>query len=214
MYKTTPKGRKMFEDSGAGRAEQALALIYDRSSTRAYCYEDLSRDTVQSLLEAGVRAPTALHQEPWSFVVIQDRELLKRISDAAKPLFSKQLERVSVPKDLAVHPFQDPHFNIFYDAGALIVVCADRALPFIEADCWLAAENIMLAACALELGSCAIGSALPALNLPEIKAELDIPEHLSAVAALIVGIPKAKPAPSRRNPPRILSWKLPDSASS
>lgn len=199
----------MLEESVTGHTERPLALIYDRSSTRAYCYEDLSRDTVQSLIEAGVRAPTALHQEPWSFVVIQDRELLKRISDAAKPLFLQQLERVSVPQESGVHAFADPHFNIFYDAGALIVVCADPALPFIEADCWLAAENIMLAACAMELGSCAIGSALPALNLPAIKAELDIPAQLSAVAALIVGIPKTKPAPSRRNPPRILSWKRP-----
>ncbi len=198
----------MLEQSES-HAGQGLALLYDRSSTRAYCYDDLSRDTVESLLEAGVRAPTALHQEPWSFVVIQDRDLLQRISDAAKPLFSKQLERVSVPKDMAAHPFLDPHFNIFYDAGVLIVVCADPSLPFIEADCWLAAENIMLAACAMDLGSCAIGSALPALNLPEIKAELDIPEQFSAVAALIVGIPKTKPTPSRRNPPRILSWKLP-----
>lgn len=202
----------MFEESRVGHAEQTLALIYDRSSTRAYCYEDLSRDTVQSLLEAGVRAPTALHQEPWSFVVIQDRDLLKRISDAAKPLFLRQIERVSVPRESGVHAFSDPHFNIFYDAGVLIVVCADRSLPFIEADCWLAAENIMLAACAMGLGSCAIGSALPALNLPEIKTELDIPADLSAVAALIVGIPRTKTAPSSRNPPRILSWKMPKPA--
>lgn len=202
----------MYKESTAGHAKTALSLIYDRSSTRAYCYDDLSRDTVQSLLEAGVRAPTALHQEPWSFVVIQDRDLLKRISDAAKPLFLKQVERVSPAKDTGVHAFSDPHFNIFYDAGVLIVICADPDLPFIEADCWLAAENIMLAACAMELGSCAIGSALPALNLPEIKAELDIPEGISAVAALIVGIPKTKAKPSARNPPRILSWKLPQLA--
>lgn len=202
----------MFQEPASSHAEQALQIIYDRSSTRAYCYEDLSRDTVQSLLEAGVRAPTALHQEPWSFVVIQDRELLRRISDAAKPLFLRQMERVSVPRDTTVYAFSDPHFNIFYDAGVLIVVCADPSLPFIEADCWLAAENIMLAACAMGLGSCAIGSALPALNLPEIKRDLDIPAPMSAVAALIVGIPKAKEAPTSRNPPRILSWKMPQTA--
>lgn len=187
----------------------ALRLIYDRVSTRAYCYEDLSRDTVSALLEAGVRAPTALHQEPWSFVVIQDRELLERISNAAKPLFVKQMERVSAPHTKGPTAFSDPHFNIFYDAGALIVICADPGLPFIEADCWLAAENIMLAACAMELGSCAIGSALPALNLPQIKQELEIPNDISVIAALIVGVPKGKTAPSVRNPPKILSWKLP-----
>lgn len=199
----------MLDPHSSELQESGLKLIYDRASTRAYCYEDLSQQTVRSLLEAGVRAPTALHQEPWSFVVIQDRELLQRISDAAKPLFIKQLSRVSVPREKVSHPFLDPHFNIFYDAGALIVVCADPHLPFIEADCWLTAENIMLAATAMGIGSCAIGSALAALNLPEVKSELDIPDSLTAIAALIVGIPKTKPQPSLRHPPRVLSWRLP-----
>lgn len=42
------------------------------------------------------------------------------------------------------------------------------------ADCWLAAENLMLSACALGLGTCCIGSAIPALNSPEAKSELGI----------------------------------------
>jgi nitroreductase len=199
----------MLDPQNPNMQEFGIKLIYDRASTRSYCYEDLSQQTVQSLLEAGVRAPTALHQEPWSFVVVQDRDLLQRISDAAKPLFIKQLSRVGVPREKISHPFLDPHFNIFYDAGALIVVCADPHLPFIEADCWLAAENIMLAATAMGIGSCAIGSALPALNLPEVKSELNIPDSFTAVAALIVGVPKTKAQPSLRHPPRVLSWRLP-----
>jgi nitroreductase len=199
----------MLDPQNPNMQESGIKLIYDRASTRSYCYEDLSQQTVQSLLEAGVRAPTALHQEPWSFVVVQDRDLLQRISDAAKPLFIKQLSRVGVPREKVSHSFLDPHFNIFYDAGALIVVCADPHLPFIEADCWLAAENIMLAATAMGIGSCAIGSALPALNLPEVKSELNIPDSFTAVAALIVGVPKTKAQPSLRHPPRVLSWRLP-----
>ncbi len=199
----------MLDPQNPNMQESGIKLIYDRASTRSYCYEDLSQQTVQSLLEAGVRAPTALHQEPWSFVVVQDRDLLQRISDAAKPLFIKQLSRVGVPREKVSHPFLDPHFNIFYDAGALIVVCADPHLPFIEADCWLAAENIMLAATAMDIGSCAIGSALTALNLPEVKSELNIPDSFTAVAALIVGVQKTKAQPSLRLPPRVLSWRLP-----
>ena len=199
----------MLDPQNSAMQESGLRLIVDRASTRSYCYEDLSQQVVRSLLEAGVRAPTALHQEPWSFVVVQDRDLLQRISDAAKPLFIQQLSRVGVPHEKASHPFLDPHFNVFYDAGALIVVCADPHLPFIEADCWLAAENIMLAATAMGIGSCAIGSALAALNLPEVKSELDIPDSLTAIAALIVGIPKTKAQPSLRHPPRVLSWRLP-----
>jgi hypothetical protein len=51
----------------------------------------------------------------------------------------------------------DPAFNLFYDAGTLIVVCRRMAGAFADADCWLAVENLMLAATARGLGSCCIG---------------------------------------------------------
>ena len=200
----------MFQDTVTSQGRAALQLIHDRASTRAYSSQELDRSVVQTLLEAAIRAPTALHQEPWSFVVVQDRALLKRISDAAKPLFLRQLDRISSPLPQPSAEFTDPHFNIFYDAGVLIVVCADSRLPFIEADCWLAAENIMLASAAMELGSCAIGSALSALNLISVKKELGIPDDISAIAAVIVGVPHSRPVPTSRRAPRILSWKLAD----
>jgi nitroreductase len=50
---------------------------------------------------------------------------------------------------------------VFYDA--LIVIGARRRGPVVVADCWLAAENLMLAVCALGPGTCCIGSAVPAL---------------------------------------------------
>lgn len=71
----------------------------------------------------------------------------------------------------------------------LIVVCAKPMGPFVSADCWQAAENLMLAASALGLGTCCIGSAIPALNSPEAKSELGIPADVEAVAPIIVGVP-------------------------
>jgi hypothetical protein len=53
----------------------------------------------------------------------------------------------------------DPAFNIFYDAGSLIVVCCKARGRFVDADCWLAAENVMLAATAKV--SAPAASALP-----------------------------------------------------
>jgi nitroreductase len=47
---------------------------------------------------------------------------------------------------------------------------------------WLAAENLMLAAHAMGLGTCVIGSAVPALNTPKSKAELNIPSECTAIA--------------------------------
>ncbi|HWI14049.1 MAG TPA: nitroreductase family protein, partial [Burkholderiales bacterium] len=97
-------------------------------------------------------------------------------------------------------------FNIFYDAGTLIVICRRPAGPYAEADCWLAAENLMLAACAKRLGTCCIGFALPALNAPEMKRELGIPENVAAVVPIIIGYPRGKIDPVPRKPAQILRW--------
>jgi nitroreductase len=77
----------------------------------------------------------------------------------------------------------------------------------VVADCWLAAENLMLAAYGLGLGTCCIGFAVPVLNTPEVKTELGIPPEASAVAPIIVGVAREKPVPVSRKPPEILCWK-------
>jgi len=99
-----------------------------------------------------------------------------------------------------------PEFNIFYNAGTLIVICGATSAPFAIADCWLAAENLMLAAQALGLGTCVIGSALGALNLPDVRAELGIPSEFAAIAPIIVGVPSGGTPATSRKDARILFW--------
>ena len=181
--------------------------ILARRSVRAYALIELDRNTVQTLLEAAVRAPTAMHEEPWAFVVVQNRQVLKQLSDRAKPLFIERLHRTHQTGVHAIDTFSYPDFNIFYNAGTLIVICAKPSGHFGEADCWLAAENLMLAACAIGLGSCVIGSSVEALNTPEVKAELNIPAEFNAIAPIIVGVPSGEIASTSRQKPLILTWK-------
>ena len=189
-------------------ALSVMDAISERRSVRSYKPIAVDRVTVQRLLAAAVRAPTAIHEEPWAFVVVQDRELLKRISDRAKPLFTAEVQRAHLDRGgHALDMFMRPDFDIFYDASTLIVIWARQSGPFVDADCWLAAENLMLAACALGLGSCVIGSALAALNLPDVKAELGVPAEFSAIAPIIVGIPADAAVASPRREPEVLAWK-------
>ena len=119
-----------------------------------------------------MQAPTGMHTEPWAFVIVQDRAALRRISDRAKGSWAKEAAHyrdLHTAVDAAVttafvERFASPDFCVFYDASTLIVISAKPLGPFVVADCWLAAENLMLAACALGLGTCCIGSAVPALN--------------------------------------------------
>lgn len=183
-----------------------LDLIFLRRSVRAYTSKKLDRETIESLLRAAVVAPTAMHQEPWRFVIIQDQALLKKISTITKPLFEQHLHLVNQVREYIFHDFSDPNYNIFYGADTLIVIVAKVAGHFVEADCWLAAENIMLAACQMGLGTCVIGSAVMALNTQEIRDQLKIPSGYAAIAPIIVGVPQGITATSLRKEPIVLSW--------
>jgi len=190
----------------------ALDAIFTRRSVRAFARRTLDDGTVRALLDAAVEAPTAMHMEPWAFVVIQDEEMLKRYSDRAKASWIKdaaKYQHLHDPRTTAdfAARLADPAFSIFYGASTLIVICAKPMGPFVVADCWLAAENLMLAACALGLGTCCIGSAVPALNTPDIKAELGIPADVTPIAPIIVGVPSGGTSAVPRKEPEILSWK-------
>ena len=180
--------------------------ILARRSVRSYKARRVDRTAIGILLEAAVHAPTAIHQEPWAFVVIQDKALLRSLSDQAKPLFvaeaqEKGLEHAGHSFDI----FSYHDFNVFYDATTLVLICGKTSAPSYVADCWLAAENLMLAACAMGLGTCVIGSALAALNRPETKVLLNIPEKFVVVAPIVVGFPDDEIVPALRKNPVILA---------
>lgn len=193
--------------------ERSLSFIYARHAIRTYQPVVIDERTVMSLLDAAVHAPTAMHEEPWRFVVIQDRELLRQISDRAKAMavasaadHGNLLKPPGAAGDGIRSLLADPEFNIFYDATTLIAICADVKPEFVAADCWLAAENVMLAAAAGGLGSCVIGFAVAAMNTIEMKELLGIPTYLSVVAPVIVGVPRGASLPSPRKAPVVLSW--------
>lgn len=175
--------------------------ILGRRSVRSYADKKIAPDIVKTLLEAAVWAPTALHKEPWGFVIVQNKDTLKNISDLAKPLFIEELKKIGTREDVLKHTGG----NLFYDAGTLIIICGKTNGHQPVADCWMAAENMMLAACAMNLGSCVVASALPAMSLPEVKSMLGIPAGFAAVAPVIIGYPQTQVAPSTRKAPLILN---------
>lgn len=189
--------------------------IHRRRAVRSYTPAKVDRSAILALLEAAVLAPTAMHEEPWSFVVVQDIATLEHLSDRAKALWTQTataheqaLDPVARARERHLGELlTDPGFDIFYDAATLIVICARPTSHFVEADCWLAAENLMLMATSLGLGTCPIGFAIPVLNAPEVKAELGIPADQKAVAPIIVGFPRGVVKVVGRKPPEVLCWR-------
>lgn len=185
------------------RKATAIEAIYGRRAVRSYAPKDLDRPTIEALLDAAVQAPSAVNAQPWGFVVVQGTERLARYSARAKTLMAAKAAAEPKMHRMA-DLLADPSYDIFYDARTLIVICS--AGPWADADCWLAAENLMLAAYAMGLGTCCIGFALPLLAEADVKRELGIPDDWKACAPIIVGVPSEAPPPVPRNPPRILSW--------
>lgn len=181
---------------------ELIDAIYNRRAVRSYTSERLDQPTILKLIEAAVRAPSAVNQQPWAFAVIRDKDELERISDQARRHILE-----AVPDDSPMARFKqvvaDPAFDVLYGAPALIVIYATTAEPGACEDCAIAAEILMLAARALELGTCWIGLARPWLSQPESKKELGLEPHYTPVAPIIVGHPTAWPDPPGRNEPEI-----------
>jgi nitroreductase len=177
--------------------------IAGRRSTREYTTEPVDERTIRRLIDAAVHAPSATNGQPWTFTVVRDRELLDRISTAAKAHMLTTLDASPPKSDRRQASLSDPDFHIFYHAPALILISGVGQRPWVVEDCALAAENLMLAAHGAGLGSCWIGYAQGYLNTPEGKEALGLPGTCAPVAPLIVGHPSAVPAPVARREPEI-----------
>lgn len=179
--------------------------IYNRRSIREYLDEPVEKQLILDLLEAAVQAPSAMNEQPWAFVVIQDKSLLRAYSDRAKALFQETMmperEKSALKKMLS-----DPEFNIFYNSGTLIVICAKPVGQHPEWDCYLAGQNIMLTAHGLGLGTCPIGLSWPLFEQEDVRTELQIPAGYAAVLPIIVGYPKEPAKAVTRAAPKILCW--------
>lgn len=179
--------------------------IYSRRSVRKYEPTRIDDVTIGALLELAVQAPSAMNRQPWGFSVVQDPARLRRYSDQAK-----QTLLATLPADPKASRYAamlaDPAFNIFYDAGTLVAVSVDAPDAYADADCWLAVQNLLLAAHTRGLGTCCIGFAIGVLNTPEIKRELGVAPGGRVVAPIILGIPTQPAATVPRNSPRVLAW--------
>lgn len=182
-----------------------LSALRSRRSVRAYLPQPVDESTVRRLLHAATLAPSAMNGQPWTFALVQSKRNLARYSDEAKALLMKgarkdpKLSRYS-------ERFASPAFNIFYDAGTLIAIGANEPNDYTDADCWLAAACLMLAAADGGLGTCVIGFAIELLNTPELKRELGFAPGGRVVAPIIVGHPTGQPPVVERQDPRVASW--------
>ena len=191
-----------------------METILHRRSIRRYSARPVEEEALQQILTAGLYAPSAGGRQGPLFAVSEDREVnltlgkLKRA--AANPVMAKNEHFVSKDQPSIA---DDPNLkDSFYGAPVVITFFGPKNFLFAAEDCAMAAENMMLTADALGIGSCYIGQGWQAFSTPygqQILKRWGVPATHYAVAQLLLGCPlegDPHPAPKPRKEGRILRY--------
>jgi nitroreductase len=167
---------------------------------RSFTSNAVTPEQVQTVIDAAAMAPSARNLQPWQFNVYLDAKEIDELGSKIKDWLCK----LPIDEPFASPMYKvlsDPDYRVFYGAPALILVIATDAMMQSVQDCGLAAENLLLAARALELGSAWVGTATPWFHREETKRMLKLAGPSTVVAPIVLGHPTSWPtAPERRTP--------------
>lgn len=172
-----------------------IEIIKTRRCVREYKIDQIPDEDIKFLIDCARYAPSGFNMQPWSFLVIKNKDVMRKISEHGKKAMIPMLEPMKdvSPKarDFLVF-LKTKGTDMFYNAPVLIIILGNKNAPTVDYDCPMAAQNMMLAAHSKGIGSCWIGGVQPALMDEGFLRELGAPEGYKAVAPLIFGYPKGK----------------------
>ena len=121
-----------------------IETIMTRRSIRKYKDVTVSRDTLNKIMECGVYAPNGQNKQSWEVRIVDNPALMAEMSEAMA----------------AGHPDVPAEFakGCFRGAPVMVFIARDSAFPFSAFDCGLMAENMMLSAWSLGVGSVCLAS--------------------------------------------------------
>ncbi|MBU1007106.1 MAG: nitroreductase family protein [Candidatus Omnitrophica bacterium] len=156
--------------------------VKERKSVREYSEKRVERALIEKIVDAGRLAATARNEQPWEFVVIQDKTVIKKICDMC------------------------PNGPFIKDASCLISVFSKDTKYYIE-DCSAATQNMLLAVEALGLGACWVAGDKKDY-IEDIRKMLQAPEDHKLVSMLSVGYPAKKQGPKQKKDlKQMLHWE-------
>ena len=142
-------------------------ILYTRRSIREFSSKEVSDDLILKIIDAGVQAPSAKNQQPWEFIVVNDKNLLKKISENGSPLYAKCDKAIILC--FKNYDLKTPHM-VIQDMSA----CC---------------ENMLLMATSLGVGSCWIGTYPHEDRKENLRKCLNIPANLEPFCAIVLGYP-------------------------
>ncbi len=135
---------------------EALEAILTRRSTRKYKDDIPDRNVIEKIIEAGRHAPSGSNSQLTHFIVFTDKQILTEMAEVVKGEFSKMEadENTYVSLKHSINASKSGDYIFHYDAPVLVVVANKKGYGNAMADSACALENMMIAANALDLGSC------------------------------------------------------------
>lgn len=153
-----------------------IDMIRSRRSVRDFTDETVSKDAINAILDAGRWAPSGLNNQPWRYIVVQERATIEEIATCTH--YSNVVQ--GAPLLIAVFLDHEAEYNYVKDAQAI----------------GASIQNMLLACCDLGLGAVWLGEILN--RKEKVNSILDAPDMLELMAVLAVGHPVEKNRTSTR----------------
>ena len=174
---------------GGEPMNETLKTIMNRKSVRAYKEGAIPKEQLETIVKAGMAAPTAVDKRPWEFVVVTDKALLKKLSDVL------------------------PYAKMAEKAAAAILVAGDldkqhggRDSDYWVMDCSAAIENILLAVESLGLGAVWTAIYPNKDRIDPVRALIKMPSQVVPLALIPIGIPTGAEKPKDKWNPKQVHW--------
>lgn len=153
-----------------------IDTILSRRSIRKYTEGKVAKEDIDTILDAGRWAPSGLNNQPWKFIVIQEKETREKLAECTH--YGKIVN--NAPLLIAVYLDQTTMYNRTKDLQAI----------------GAAIQNMLLACCELGLGAVWLGEILN--NKDKVNLILSCPESMELMAVLAIGHPAGEKTSSSR----------------
>lgn len=168
-------------------------LLNKRRSVRDYEDRPVSLDLIKKIIRDSCFAPSSGDGQPWRFIVINNKEWIKNLSDESKRNILSYIEtNPDAPLKKYESTLRNKDFNVFYNAPCLVYIGGSEKVRSLQVDCALAASYFMFSAAARDLGTCWVGLGTSIQDI-EIREQVGMPKDYRIVAPIIVGYPKNIP---------------------
>lgn len=183
---------------------EVVKTIMERRSIRAYKSDQIKPEQLDTIIQCAINAPSALNKQSWEVRVIQNADLLARINNS----FVEKAKGKTLQGSAA--RAQEPGFSVFHGSPTLIIVGKDKSNSYSAVDCGLLAQNILLSAQSMNIGTCVIGNMAGILNDPDAKHFLDeikMPETHDVIFGIAIGYKAETPDAKERDQNKVVYIK-------